>query len=62
MKILLTLFRIVINWTCKILVKILKKVLRELENDLCEKIANKVVQKLSKKECIKKRKNRLRRF
>lgn len=46
MNLLLTLFRIVINWTCKLLVKICKRILKEVMENLSEDIAKKVVSKL----------------
>jgi hypothetical protein len=46
MNLLLTLFRIVINWACKLLVKICKRILKEVMENLSEDIAKKVVSKL----------------
>ncbi len=43
---LLTLFRIVINWARQQLLKILKGVLRDYENHLCDKIARRVISSL----------------
>lgn len=54
MNLLSTLFRIVINWACKFLVKILERVLKDILNDLSEKISDKCVQKLLKHENSKK--------
>ena len=48
MKMLSTLFRIVINWARKFLVKFLERILKDVLNDLSEKIADKVVRKLQK--------------
>lgn len=50
MNLLSTLFRIVINWACKFLVKIFKKLVKEIENDLAEKIAKKVVNSLLRQD------------
>ncbi len=50
MNLLLTLFRIVINWTCKLLVKICKRILKEVMENLSEDIARKVVSKLLRTE------------
>ena len=45
-----TLFRIVINWACKCLVKVCKKVLKEVMENLSEDIAKKVVSKLLRQD------------
>lgn len=50
MNLLQTLFRIVINWTCKLCVKICKKVLSEILEKLSESIANKVIRKLNQNQ------------
>lgn len=50
MNLLSILFRIVINWTCKFLVRIFKKLVKEIENDLAEKIAKKVVSSLLRQD------------
>lgn len=48
MKVLESLFKIVINWACKLLIKVIKKAIKEIENDLIEKIALRVICKIKK--------------
>lgn len=50
MNLLLTLFRIVINWACKCLVKVCKRLLKEVMENLSDDIAKKVVSKLLRTE------------
>lgn len=50
MTLLLTLFRIVINWARKCLVKIIRKLLKDILNALSDDIARKVVAKLLRQE------------
>ncbi len=50
MNLLLTLFRIVINWACKFLGKVCKIILKEVMENLSEEIAKKVVRKLLRNE------------
>ena len=50
MNLLLTLFRIGINWACKCLTKVCKRLLKEVMENLSEDIAKKVVSKLLRQD------------